>query len=66
MWMQALCASGIIAIAVSHHHAQTVDHTQRPGPLLEILSRASPAFTCRELKPSPTSSDVEMSSKLER
>lgn len=50
MWMQALCASGIIAIAVSHHHAQTAGHTQRPGPLLEILSRASPAFTCRGLK----------------
>lgn len=48
--MQALCASGIIAIAVSHHHDQTADHTQRPGPLLENLSRASPAFICRELK----------------
>lgn len=50
MWMQALCASGIIAVTVSHHHAQTVGHTQRPGSLLEILSRASPAFTCRGLK----------------
>lgn len=50
MWMQALCASGIIAVTVSHHHVQTVGHTQRPGSLLEILSRASPAFTCRGLK----------------
>lgn len=48
--MRALCASGIFAIAVSHHHALTADHTQRPGPLLEILSRASPAVTCQGLK----------------